>query len=77
MKLYFTKDEQQEIVVQMSTGIVMQEFSYIEMIKGLLSSNNFEATDYSDEITDEEEDRIESMLSSINDSIVTKVKEIE
>ena len=69
MKLYFSKDSSNEIVVKMSNSTVVEEFSYVEMIKNLLLDNNFDDTDFSDEITEDEKDRIETMLSSINESI--------
>ena len=70
MKLYFSKDAQNEIVIKMSTGTVIEEFSYIEMIKNLLLDNKFDDTEYSEDITDDEKERIETMLSSINESII-------
>lgn len=75
MKLYFTKDEENDIVVTMSTGTVVEEFSYVDMIKNLMLNNKFDDTEYSNGITDEEKDRIETMLSSINGSIFIENEE--
>jgi len=75
MKLYFSKDSSNEIVVKMSTSTVVEEFSYVEMIKNLLLDNKFDATDFSDDITEDEKDRIETMLSSINESIEKEEEE--
>jgi hypothetical protein len=69
MKLYFSKDSSNEIVVKMSISTVVEEFSYVEMIKNLLLDNNFDETDFSAEITADEKGRIETMLSSINESV--------
>ena len=72
MKLYFSKDDQDEIVVKMSTSTVQEDFSYVEMIKNLLNNNEFDDTEFTDDFTDDEKSRIETMLSSINASIVTE-----
>ena len=72
MKLFFSKNDRDEIIVKMSTSTVQQEFSYVEMIKNLLENNVFDDTDFTDEFSDEEIDRIESMLTKINDSIATE-----
>lgn len=69
MKLYFSKDEQDEIVVKMSTSTVQEDFSYVEMIKNLLNNNEFDDTEFTDDFTDDEKTRIEKMLDSINHSI--------
>lgn len=72
MKLFFSKNDRDEIIVKMSTSTVQQEFSYVEMIKNLLENNVFDDTVFTDEFSDEEIDRIESMLTKINDSIATE-----
>ena len=72
IKLYFSKDDQDEITVKMSTSTVQEEFSYVEMIKNLLDNNAFDETEFSGDFTDDEKSRIESMLNSINDSIETE-----
>ncbi|MDY7395370.1 hypothetical protein UMM65_08965 [Aureibaculum sp. 2210JD6-5] len=72
MKLYFSKDDQDEIVVKMSTSTVQEDFSYVEMIKNLLENNEFDDTDFTDDFTDDEKTRIETMLNSINASIVSE-----
>lgn len=69
MKLLFSKDEEENIIVKMAKGTVVEEFSYVEMIKILLQNNTFDNTDFGNNITSEEIERIESMLSSINDSL--------
>lgn len=69
MKLYFSKDDQDEIVVKMSTSTIQEDFSYVEMIKNLLNNNEFDETEFSGDFSDDEKSRIETMLSSINESI--------
>ena len=77
MKLYFSKNGQNEIVVQMSSSTIQEDFSYIEMIKNLLIRNEFEETEYIGDFTDDEKGRIETMLKEINDSIISSVEESE
>ncbi|RLJ97755.1 hypothetical protein C8N27_2846 [Tenacibaculum discolor] len=72
MKLYFSKDDQDEIVVKMSTSTVQEDFSYVEMIKNLLNNNEFDETEFSSDFSDDEKSRIETMLSSINESIASE-----
>lgn len=72
MKLHFSKDDQDEIVVEMSTSNIQEDFSYVEMIKTLLENNTFDSTEFSGDFSDEEKSRIENMLNSINDSIITE-----
>lgn len=54
MKLYFSKDDQDEIVVKMSTSTVQEDFSYVEMIKNLLENKEFDDTEFTDDFTDDE-----------------------
>ena len=75
MKLYFSKDEQNEIVVKMSTLTIQEDFSYIQMIKNLLVQNKFKETDFLGDFSDDEKNRIQAMLKNINDSIVTSGEE--
>tara|TARA_R110002074_G_scaffold284837_1_gene456580 strand:+ start:311 stop:568 length:258 start_codon:yes stop_codon:yes gene_type:complete len=75
MKLYFSKDDQDEIVVKMSTSTIQEDFSYVEMIKNLLNNNEFDETEFSGDFSDDEKSRIESMLSSINESIASEIVE--
>jgi len=75
MKLYFSKDEQNEIVVKMSTLTIQEDFSYIQMIKNLLVKNKFKETDFLGDFSDDEKNRIQAMLKNINDSIVTSGEE--
>lgn len=69
MKLIFSKDENNNLSIQMATGTIVDEFSYINMIKELIKNNKFDETEYSENITDKERETINSMLKEINDSI--------
>ena len=72
MKLIFEKDKEKNIEVKIRDGLSEKEFSYIEMIKMLIKKNEFEASEYDADITEEEKDRINNMLSEINEVITAK-----
>ena len=65
MKLIFTKDANNEINVQLQKGTIVEDFSYTEMVSQLLTSNVFEDTDFTN-LSDDEQAKIESMLSKIS-----------
>ena len=69
MKLIFSKDDENNLSIQMATGTVVEDFTYVEMIKGLIKNNKFDDTQYDEKITEEEREKIESMLKKINESI--------
>lgn len=77
MKLYFSKDDQDEIIVKMSTSTIQDDFSYVKMIKNLLDNNEFEDTEFSEDFTEDEKTRIETMLTTINSSIISENNEVE
>ncbi|HSH65284.1 MAG TPA: hypothetical protein VLB84_05660 [Bacteroidia bacterium] len=68
MKLIFTKGQDNEITVQLTKGTVVENFSYVEMIKQLLEHNKFEDTDFNN-INEDEKKRIEGMLQKINEAV--------
>jgi hypothetical protein len=68
MKLIFTKDSNNEISVQLTKGTFVETFSYTEMIKQLIKFNKFEDTEFNN-INEEEQKRIETMLQKINEAI--------
>ena len=74
MKLIFTKNQDNEIDVQLTRGTIVESFSYTEMIKQLLAQNSFEDTEFKD-ISQEEKTRIETMLQNINNSIIALNKD--
>lgn len=69
MKLIFSKDDENNLSIQMATGTVVEEFSYVEMIKNLIKNNKFDDTQYDEKISIAEREKIESMLKEINESI--------
>lgn len=68
MKLIFSKNKENEILVKLATGTVVEEFSYTEMIKQLLKRNKFEDNQYTG-LSNEEKTRIEDMLKKVNRAI--------
>lgn len=76
MKLIFTKDENNEITVQLQKGTVMESFTYTEMISQLLEKNDFDGTEYVD-LSPEEEASIKKMLEKINVVFEEEEKEEE
>jgi len=75
MKLIFEKDQDKNMEVKIRDGLSEKEFSYVEMIKMLRDKNEFEASEFNADITDDEKERINNMLSKINEVITIKVKE--
>jgi len=65
MKLIFSKDDNNEISVQMQNGTIIESFSYTEMVRQLLSSNKFEDTDFGN-LSTEEQEKVQTMLAKIS-----------
>lgn len=69
MKLIFTKQPNNDIKVQLQKGLIVEEFTYTEMIRQLLVLNDFEDCEFI-ELSDDEESKIKDMLNKINDVFV-------
>jgi len=69
MKLVFKKDEDHQISVFREIDGSQEEFSYVEMIKELISSKELEEPDISEGFTDAEISSIKSMVKFINEEI--------
>jgi hypothetical protein len=65
MKLIFSKDDNNEISVQLQNGTIVDPFSYTEMVRQLLINNKFEDTDF-DNLSSEEQAKIQVMLDKIS-----------
>lgn len=65
MKLFFFKDENNEISLQLQRGTTAEDFSYIEMVRQLLERNTFEDTDFGN-LSAEEQGEIQTMLDKIS-----------
>ena len=69
MKLIISKDENEELVIKMARGTIEEDFTYVKMLKELLNNNKFEDTIYKEGVTETEKERIENMLTQINELI--------
>lgn len=68
MKLFFKVNEDGDITAEMLNGTVTQPFSYVLMLKQLISNNTIEEPDFSglDEI---QQGKIKEILKKIHDQI--------
>lgn len=69
MKLLFSKDSNNEIAVKLQNGTVIDDFTYIEMIRQLLIKNEFVDTDFGN-LSETEINKIKSMLGKITEVFV-------
>ena len=69
MKLVFSKNEKQEIVVQSKVGDETFDFSYVNMIKSLIDSRALEATEIDENFSDAEKESILKMVNHINKEV--------
>lgn len=67
MKLLFSKDSNNEITVKLQKGTMIEEFTYIEMIRQLLVKNEFVDTDFGS-LSQNEIDKINLMLGKITET---------
>ncbi len=74
MKLIFKKEDD-TISIQLIKGTTTVDFSYVDMIKELLTDNTIEDSIFEGDITQEETDRINEMLKKVQESIV--INELE
>ena len=66
MKLIFSKNDNNEIDVKIQKGTIVENFTYTEMVRQLITENNFEETDFGN-LSVEEEGKIKSMLNKVSD----------
>lgn len=66
MKLIFNKEESNDITVKIQQGTVAVDFTYTEMIKQLLEDNTIDETDFGN-LSDDEKENLEEMLSKVSD----------
>ncbi|MDD2830374.1 MAG: hypothetical protein PHW18_12435 [Sulfuricurvum sp.] len=69
MKLVFSKEEN-EIKVKLLHNGTEEDFNYIKLIKFIHEDNELEETSYSEEITPEEREKVNVMISKINEVII-------
>jgi len=66
MKLIFSKNNTNDIHVQLQRGSIIENFTYLEMINQLLVDNNFRDIDFGN-LSETEKAKINSMLEKISD----------
>ena len=64
MKLIFTKNDNNEINVQLQNGTLIEDFSYTEMINQLLVRNVFDNTEFNG-LSEDEKIRVQGMLERV------------
>jgi hypothetical protein len=75
MKLVFKRDKDQNLLAYIKEGTTSESFTYVKMIKSLLSNNHFEPSDFDKTIVQADRDRINSMLTRINKAITAQENE--
>jgi hypothetical protein len=74
MKLVFFK-EVDEIKVKLEHDGSDEEFNYIRLIEFLHDNNELEDTEYYDDISEDEKDKINNMINEINTTIIKQATE--
>lgn len=75
MKLVFSKNEDDNITIQIVKGTTTIDFTYVDMVKELLENNSIEDPVFNeDAVSDDEKGRIKSMLQRIS-SVISKGSE--
>lgn len=72
MKLTFSRDSESEIKLKMDLDGVDKDFNYINFIKDLYYNKSEIATEYTDEITEEEKIKISEMLEEIKTQVLVQ-----
>lgn len=71
MKLVFSKNKELEVSVHKKSGDSRSDFSYIDMIKGLIKTKKLDDPDLDGEFSDAEKGSINSMVKHINVEIAS------
>ncbi len=64
MKLFFKKDEQGEIILDMQKGTMRSGFDYVEMLRQLLENNEIDEPDF-ENMDEEEISKVKALLEKI------------
>lgn len=76
MKLIFKKNEAGDVAVTMFKGTAEAQFSYIEMVKGLIAKEPLES-EFDETITEDERSQIKDVLAEIEAISTGKEEEQE
>ena len=74
MKLFFTKNEQGELSVEIQKGTDRIDFDYVEMIKQLMENNIIDDPDF-ENLDDNEQEKVKALLEEIRKTVDEEVKE--
>jgi hypothetical protein len=69
MKLVFFK-ENGEIKLKLNQNRDDEEFNYVKLIEFLHNNHELEATEYCEDITENEKEKIDTMIEQINQQVV-------
>ena len=69
MKLIFSKEESDELNIEIVKGTTTEQFTYIGMVKELINENEIEPSIFKGDISEEEQTKIQDMLVKISNSI--------
>lgn len=68
MKLFFDKNEQGDIVVNIQKGTTVEPFNYLLMLHQLMENNTIEEPDFKD-FEEEQKSKIKELLNKIHDAV--------
>lgn len=68
MKLFFSKNEQGDIVVSIQNGTTIEPFNYLLMLHQLMENNTIENPDFKD-FEDEQKIKVKELLQKIHDAV--------
>lgn len=68
MKLFFKKDDQGEIILDIQKGVVRTSFDYVEMLRQLLEHNEIEEPVF-ENMDDEEIAKVNELLNKIKNAV--------
>ena len=68
MKLFFKKDDQGEIILEMQKGTIRTGFDYVEMLRQLLDNNEIEDPVF-ENLDEEEKSKVIGLLGKIKEAV--------
>lgn len=74
MKLFFTKEQQGEITLEMQKGTDRIDFDYVEMIRQLMENNVIDEPDF-DNLDEGEKEKVKSLLDEIKKAVDEEMAE--
>lgn len=76
MKLFFKKDEQGEIILDIQRGVIRTSFDYVEMLRQLLENNEIEDPEF-ENLDEEEIAKVKDLLNKIKSAVAAGLVETE